>query len=298
MKTYLIVLLVFSINFEVFGQNNNESVDTKVQSYNQSEATPNPVITNTPSPTVSISSAQSSNINSNSSNSTNSTIIPEQKRTEYDALILALLQAGIGFLGGLLAVGISSLYSHRQIQNQNQETADIKTDRTIELYRFFRPSDMKNSRNLAWNARKKWYSDLEYKERLCSRFYSDYYFEGFSEEEADEISAIFDVLEYFNIIAIHPGSDNELKVLGFYYQNWRGFLYEIIEAHEIKYEQTFKTEKEKKQCPPSYTKERFYRLDERLGLPPYVKEDHPLDRQYLTVKRDDLENKEIKTNII
>lgn len=75
-----------------------------------------------------------------------------------------------------------------------------------------------------------------------------------------------------------------LKSFNFYYPWWRGFLKSFIEEYNKRYDGLGISENQRQQLPKMTWVANISKLEERLGLPPYDQEHHPLDCVFLQVR--------------
>jgi len=207
--------------------------------------------------------------------------------TLFSGFAFALIAISIWFQRKDLQISIQELQKTTQAQTQLAEiAAKERTDRTLHLFHIFRYEHMVAPRELAWEARIKWFTNEDYRHNLTQRIYPktrDFTIrERFSEKEWREFNAVQDILEYYSILAVHPASDDELRALGgFYYVWWRGFLHQIRDAYIAEYNSMNLSEAESNQLPlPSWVK-LLDVLESRLGLPPYDQRLHPIDKHFL-----------------
>lgn len=129
---------------------------------------------------------------------------------------LNVLFSGLAF-SGVIAALILQVYQMRQLS----ETAEKeRIDRTLELFQTFRLEDMHTARNTAWEARTKWFTDPQYRQRQIDHLFpqTPEPIEGkefLDEDGYRERKAIFDMLEFYSMLAYHPGSDGIFKVFQF-----------------------------------------------------------------------------------
>jgi hypothetical protein len=185
--------------------------------------------------------------------------------------VLTSLFSGLAMVGVVLTVFLQQKTSEHE-----------RLDRTIELLQHLRDEKMATARNKAWSARKKWFTDSEYRRRQIDHLFPvSLEAAEQSQDEADESAAIFDMLGFYSMLARHPGSNEDLREFGFYYQWWQGFLRSFVDEYNKKYDGLNLTDEEKAHFPKGVWLEDIDRLDQRLGLPKYEQSKHLLDRVFL-----------------
>jgi hypothetical protein len=199
---------------------------------------------------------------------------------------LNVLFSGLAF-SGVIAALVLQVYQMRQF---SESTEKERIDRTLELFQKFRNDDMYTARNIAWKARTKWFTDPNYREVQIDRLLpqtlkavQERHEEKSDSEQALERKAIFEMLEFYSMLAYHPGSDDILKSFNFYYPWWRGFLKSFIEEYNKRYDSLKLSENQRQQLPGVAWASNISKLEERLGLPPYEQDKHPLDCVFLQV---------------
>jgi hypothetical protein len=194
---------------------------------------------------------------------------------------LNVLFSGLAF-SGVIAALILQVY---QMRHLSETTEKERIDRTLELFQTFRLENMHTARNTAWKARTKWFTDPRYRQRQIDHLFPQS-LESIREAESlaedyEEREAIFDMLEFYSILAYHPGSDDILKSFNFYYPWWRGFLKSFIEEYDKRYDSLNLYEDQRQLLPKMAWVANISKLEERLRLPPYDQEKHPLDCVFL-----------------
>lgn len=197
---------------------------------------------------------------------------------------LNVLFSGLAF-SGVIAALILQVY---QMRHLSETTEKERIDRTLELFQTFRLEDMYTARSTAWKARTKWFTDPKYRKRQIDHLFPHSLAPIGDQvtlaEDSEERKAIYDMLEFYSMLAYHPGSDDILKSFNFYYPWWRGFLKSFIEEYNKRYDSLGFSEDQQQQLPKMAWVVNISKLEERLGLPPYEQEKHPLDCVFLQVR--------------
>jgi hypothetical protein len=194
---------------------------------------------------------------------------------------LNALFSGLAMVGVVTAIILQSF----ELQRVSEAADHQHIDRTLELFQQFRQDQMSSARTKAWRARTKWFKYEEYRKSQIGVVFPKTLEEmemwEVENEEALERRAIYDMLEFYSMLAHHPGSDETVRAFGFYYASWRGFLRSFIDAYNKEYDGLGLSKVEKKQLPKAAWLEHITKLEGRLGLPEYDQAKHFFDRVFL-----------------
>jgi hypothetical protein len=199
--------------------------------------------------------------------------------SEFDLQTAGQFGDTFGFLNtlfsGLAFIGIIAALIF-QINELRQE----RIDRTLELFQVSRIEHMYKARSVARRARIKWFTSDEYRKKLLSNFFPKKVDDltCLTRSEVAERRAILDLLEFYSLLAYHPGSDEIVRAFTFYFPSWRGFLRSFIEEYSKAYDAMNLSEDEQQQIPKRMWGKQIEKLEGRLGLPPYDQNKHFLDR--------------------
>lgn len=195
--------------------------------------------------------------------------------------VLNALFSGLAFVGVISAL----ILQVHELRRLSETTESERIDLTLQLFQTFRGEHMYSARRKAWTARTKWFTDPDYRKRQIGHLFpttlAAIQEREAAAEDAEERRAIYDMLEFYSMLAHHPGSDETVRAFGFYYPWWRGFLRSVIDEYNKAYHYLNLTPDEQRQAPKMIWPEHIDRLERRLGLPPYDQTKHPLDRVFL-----------------